>query len=1837
MYKHSTTHRTLSRRLAALLAVLALLAALALPVYAEAQTEDSTKIAETVETVNETETTDDTTASTDSDDPTDPTPADPTDDSTTAADDATDDATPSTDDTDTAPAGETTTDDTLDTSDEDTNNDGTDGANIENTGTADDAVAQPDNEVEDEVRVQEAAAKEVTIYFLAPSGFDTTATVKFHARIQGEQDHDNWYTAQMTDSGKADRNGRKIFFTTVYPEQGPSCPYSGYSKIEFITSTANGDKLASYWGLGQNSLEWTSVYTYADRIYDADAGTWTAYTPFDPNNHQTFAGKTMLFQNQSDNELTDVKAVFYEKTNGSLQPVETIDLKAIAVGKRVSFKIPEKDCTYIRFIVDGKETSLYNFYDQQDEGANNRHFLYDSGTACYVYKENDNGSSWTIPQGTITVYFDATFSSAYTEYKGAALSIPNGESKDVYCCFKNDSEGTTSNAQKMTSLGNDLYSVEVPGGYSEIMFSGDSLTSPANSGVSTDWVPIDWSLDKPCYMADTNDAVVYNSGASRGGYWTEKDDVRDAEARKGTTVVDIDNTTSFVRNSATKYVNSTLYDYYTDWELNGNNRDDYDKNFDKSHRSWVPFRQFDLALSDYYKTSGESSNVPDAVTYPIYTGHFQPSEYHYYDFLDLHNQLQMNLFGFDEGRKFMVDNNSSLCMDTNDNSTDHYSCTVQGIVADKATNTSKDGLPVMRGTETSAKPLVEPHFNTEFLLGTNSKHTKLGEVYENVAFPFTQNDVFSEGIKYWSFDAAETTLYLKQDKDDDSYFLQSSKNEKASKNRGSDSGEKNETGFFPFNETVKDGASANNYNYGFGARLQVDFTLTDDGMVVGTDGKKPIKFFFSGDDDVWVFIDGKLALDVGGAHEKASGLLVFSADGSSEYATPYVSNVKAGGTSEEDVRTGSTLQVKYKPSENASEIPIEFNYKGKTINLKKGTTHTLTMYYMERGMWESNMAVAFNFPDYNELQVKKEVDVNGVNDLFKNCFKDKRFFNFTIRNQATHYGKTEAAGDAVTTINLLQPGKSTSDKKDFTTTVPSKTDTGGENRFTIVKSPPSKLKVTDGTTLLNWFTELEDLTPSPGSNKNKRYGILRLDGDQTIDITGMSYLSFDVYVDSEEGDAALSNMYLELLDSKGKQKGCLGQTFIGGKDLYGQVEMHNNQWITVKLSLDDVKAEEGFDRCNVKELRFGCNYPRSIYLRNIVFSSKAVPQTVTGFTTKQEDIADYGSAQEGKLMPAVNAQYTSDAEKGTMVVDKNGGFVLKNKETITFKDQFRRGSYLSINEQVDKNLFDTQWTIYEDGKAVNEIKAGTGNKLTLDVNHPVSLKDQTGTAPDDGRIENVNAEDNAQNGNSYKGEKPSTKNKDDNTIVFRSYANPDATDADGETQLKVVFVNTVKTGSLTIVKQQAKGSDPLKGTYHFKVRFTNVGGHALEDEAIEETYPVTVDKPFTIDNIPVGTRFTIEEVTPEDGSKLTNASVTGGGSGTMVLNNQTVRGSIVAGDENKAVATFTNTKQETLDITGEKVWKNADNSLMTEHPATIYVQLQRRCVGETSELSWTPVTYLNETYTRVEQKYEGMKFSFLGLPAKDYDGGNQTPYEYRVVEGSVDNKGVFQAVDDEKTITIGEKVYSVTYKYTASKPDDSSNNNAKQTVTITNTQQDPKFTLDVTKKSAENDGENDKQKLLEGVEFTLEKLDENGQVDTSFETKTGITDGQGVLKLKNSGGSTSDKAFADLEAGTYRLTETKTAEGYNLLSAPIVITFTKDGQCRIGNDALMQAKNDTIFTGDAVNGYKLALTVLNRKTPALPHTGADAPSLWLLIGLPLAVAGLLILVFRYNKKGGRTR
>ena len=160
---------------------------------------------------------------------------------------------------------------------------------------------------------------------------------------------------------------------------------------------------------------------------------------------------------------------------------------------------------------------------------------------------------------------------------------------------------------------------------------------------------------------------------------------------------------------------------------------------------------------------------------------------------------------------------------------------------------------------------------------------------------------------------------------------------------------------------------------------------------------------------------------------------------------------------------------------------------------------------------------------------------------------------------------------------------------------------------------------------------------------------------------------------------------------------------------------------------------------------------------------------------------------------------------------------------------------------------------------------------------------------------------------------------------------------------------------------------------------------------------------------------------------------------------------------------------------------------------------------------------------------------------------------------------------------------------------------------------------------------------MKDVEFKLEKLkaettttegEPQWVVDTTYKFDNENT---GSITATTKGDGKITDVFKNLEPGTYRLTETKAHPGYNLLAQPIVIKFTQGGECYIDGEKITDTKT-FVKSG---NTYTMNLTVLNRKTPELPHTGADAPSLWLLIGMPLAVAGLLIFTFRYNRKGGR--
>lgn len=1710
------------------------------------------------------------------------------------------------------------------------------------------------------------------LYFAVPSGWSDCTRVIIYAVATNDTTKDP-YTLEMQEDGKTG-DGRKIYSADLNKDK--HYPHGGLNGLEFhgYKGDTPVDEVVIA-DVNANPRTWWKTFNPNDDTYiggnyydpEAEGEKWSTYTV--TVRHDDFAGKEMFFENKTGETLTNVQAWFYEPKEGKLDQVagpialhsDGLD-SGIAPNSTATFKIPDELCSYVQFtwVEDNspKSSKRYNFYGEEVSGDDKK-FTYSDTSNCFIYTGADNTGAnnerWGIEK-SVLIYYDATFSklpTTGTNDTDGDYSIPKAlkadQSTENKVYYRLRGEGKKSINGTMSRIdGTDYYAADVPDGYTEIVFSSYQLSSDeklSDCGNNTDWENIRLDYKEPCFYADTNDDTAYHK-CRRGGYWAPKGTPRDAETWKNTTIVDIADA-KFTEDPNTKYVTSTLYDYYTDYELNGMNRDKYGEYKGASHRNWVTFREFDQALSDYYQDADAQ--------YPLYTGHFQPAEGT--NFSDIASTL--NLFGYNNVKRFMAINNSQYNEDQS-NGKEHYDYAYQGLVADTTSNA--DGAPLLNKTKSAT---VEPHFNKDFLLGENSKNAKLGEVYENVKFPFTKKeDLFNDdtGVDYWYFDSKDTTLYLKQDSgqnSDSKYFLKKSTDRGRSENVNASSGPQGHYGYFPFNETAT-GGKASTYNYGFGTKLQMDFTLTDDGMVetnkIGKDGKKEktnIKFFFSGDDDVWVFIDGQLVLDVGGAHGKVSGLLEFgeTKDGKNS-VTAYVSKVKKGGTAKDNDIDEKTV--------NSAVKTVKYNgndiyFYAKNTNLEpldKGKKHTLTMYYMERGMWESNMAVAFNFPDNNELQVQKEVDLSKVDPDFQKCFTNQKIFNFTIQNQATHYGTKLADGPDT---NGTQSQVVNLEASKIEPATP-------KNDAYIFKLDKNPLPDSEADTkqVLHWYARYMDTEPVSKWRKN-RYGILTLEAP--INIENERFLTFEVYVDhSDGGDLSLNNLYLELLDNQTPnpgQKGSLGTSGINGAT-YGSVELKTDQWVTVKLDLNKMKEQDGsigkFNG-NVTTIRVGDNYSRNIYFRNFTFIPKAKPRTMSGFTTDQQDIPDYGSVKSGQLQNAENAQYTSTIDSETQLVEGDGRFVLEAGETVTFSDQFRRGSYISLKEDLNPKLYDTKWTVYENGQVVKSTNPTSANYTSVKLGgEPKSLESQSSpdVGPDDDRTEAYVSGNVSNTGYTANSKKP-----DKNTIVFRSYKNPDETNST-LTKLKVRYVNTVKTGGLKIQKKAADDEEnSIKGIYTFKVTFSNVGGEGLEDGDIIREYTINMNDPenpehiCTITGIPVGTRYTIEEVKPKD-SRLQSVTVTGGENNAHLINDNTmVEGVIVESEDPnnpEVTAIFTNTQRKLINIAFDKLWIDAENKELKNQPSEIYIQLQRRLAGSTRDEDWKPVKYPADNtldYVTITYGENGWKYTFSGLDQYQINADNSKPnYEYRIVEGTVAN-GKFEKAAEDRTITIKGNTYVVTAKAEAKISDGDSTKVTTATATdgtitgdsgtivLTNTLQNPKFALDIIKKDAEKD-ENSNDVLLSGVEFKLEKL-----VETTAEGKTQwVVDKNYPFNSTNKGSITGttgtdgkiiSNPFKNLEPGTYRLTETKAHPEYNLLAQPIVIEFTQEGTCSIDGQ-LIEDKNKFTQSG---NIYTMTLTVLNRKTPKLPHTGADAPSLWLLIGMPLAVAGLLIFTFRYNRKGGR--
>ena len=1665
-----------------------------------------------------------------------------------------------------------------------------------------------------------------TIYFEDDGRYDSKlggkCTIHFHACTDSKT---NAYIDKvMADTGETvtDQDGKqhKIFSVTL---NSADYPAGGFYRIifQYIEGNSWKEEINAF---GNDNVSNTDKLTAIDLLAGKkfvregitnggqdgkhfnqnqlyNAAQWTRVEYY-------YKDTPLYFKNESGTALTNVTATFYKLKDGTTteetdsQTIGTVDADKLAAQQ---IRIPDNQSRFVQFTWNNGQSALYDFTtDSTAAPYADAQKLDLTAANCYVY--NDTTSTWASAGGDLLtagkkIYFDATLSSYGYEGEGLQQQPMPGIDNKMFC-FLTDSENHVT-SKEMTLVTADsttparkLWSCEIPDGektYTAVQFSAtDNQNAPAKDNKTRKYstAEIPPTLQEPCFFADDGDPSAYTGGegVNRDGYWGEKASVRDAESGKNATVVDIDNSGIFTQQKDTKYITSTLYDYYTDYELNGLNRDTYPDSYTSSQRGYVTFEQFNRALSSAYTAN-------DNVKYPLYTGHFQPSINNWGNpFATV--AAGMGLYGWSNDtnspayKTFMAVNNSAL--DDSGNGSDDYNRTFQGLVESKTSDGTANGLPLLRTKNSTTNASVDPHFDKDFLQGKNAFNTVLGKVYEDVSFPLKQKPVFAQNpdspddndpeskAEYWYYDSNETSLYLKQDSARQSYYLAGNgTKDDASLNRGADNSTNGKGyGFFPFNETVT--GSAPQYNYGFGAKLQFDFTLTEDGKVVvgkDTSGRNievPIKFFFSGDDDVWVYIDGKLMLDVGGAHGKASGLLEFGANNT---VTPYVSSNK--NTDQNDTMVyGSGETTK---TVNYNGQPITFNKKGTTKTLENQSTHTLTMYYMERGMWESNMALAFNFPDHNELQVEKQVDVSDVNPLFRDSFKNQKIFTFNIQNLATHYGTTATYTPTIKTEKL--PDTAYSSAKgllSYESSLPEGVGKGSAVLWSSDKSDPSSLY------------------------RDQRRGTLTW--DTAIDISPYSYLTFDVYVQGKQTDTcALSNLYVELWDTSGKQMGCLGTKGLQSSDVYGAATaLHPGTWYTVRLMLNSLKQVEGFDKTQLKSITVGDNYARSIYLRNFTFSSAPTLPKQTGFTTAQYNVPDYGSATTGKLENAAYAVFSSNLGNGD-VVDENGRFLLQDGETVTFNDQFRRGSYIALQEQIDTELYDTTWTVYENDVPVTSVSGNSKVVTTGEVN---TLQNVSGTAPNDGRTEKavVATLDGHNTQNAYtEAQKPNA-----DMLVFRSYRN--SADDNELTKLKVVFNNKVKTGKLIIRKVPAEGETLAGQTFTFTVRFGDVGGQSLGNIIPPKEYTCTVENhngeyygEIVIDKIPVGTRFVVWE-NEQTGTSLKSVSFKGGKDCAVAADGVKVYGAIAEGDTNAATATFVNSARELIDIAVKKEWKTQDGTTdipQADLPNAIYLQLQRTETPNVAN-SWQTVSGYESVELKKPDGYEGWTKQFTGLDKYDANKSEsaRVAYTYRVLE-SASAGGHFYGGTDGDVIEIGGKKYKVlnTTRVTG----DSTN----KTLTLTNQLQDAKYKLVITKQDAQ-----DNSIKLGGVEFKLEKLN-----TVPIETpKTGTT-----------AAGTGELTFADLTPGNYRLTETKTAEGYTLLAEPIEFTLTAGGQC-LRDGAAFGAK-----TTDASGVYNIALTVYNRKGFTLPHTGADAPSLWLLIGLPALVAVLLVLVFRYNKKGGK--
>lgn len=1070
-------------------------------------------------------------------------------------------------------------------------------------------------------------------------------------------------------------------------------------------------------------------------------------------------------------------------------------------------------------------------------------------------------------------------------------------------------------------------------------------------------------------------------------------------------------------------VHSTFYNYRYDDEIKYGTRTQGSQSSDNKYET--PYVTFNNKLNWYYTHDGSGIDVG------LYEGNF----YWYWK-----DEITASTKNFRYNWDWCLNTYANFKWAANianrygeetDSAT--YAAACQGIVDDELSGWNSSNI--LSGTLTNHDKAL-PFFNKDFLDWTSDASSdttkKIGAYAEDVGFPFRSAWSSDKG-NYYVFDSTKDVVRFngmesesgKDARHPEYYFgntanpkLEYYYNDKQIIFSTTDNAADAKPYFFPYNkqETFYRNKTANdnNLDYGFGVRLDIPFYLSKDGMQTEANGGKPMKFNFSGDDDVWVFLDGKLTLDIGGDHGKATGYIDFSYKGEENVAKAVVNEV-------------SYLKDTNNPTSKSHCFETNNTRVGKQekeIDLtQKEGKHTLTIFYMERGMIESNLYMDFSFvpipaddagnaspiqpitpPDISapsevkqsnsELTIKNTVVYDNINSQFVEKVKnivENDGFQYKVQNQGTLAGDIGDSGLAYPS-GVLSVRKNREVKSYWSF---------GERPYARVYFDMTRAKSVEGNNFWDSskvYTQIE--------NPNKNYALEHYEMIKADYISGRNVFYYDVplgwkFCFQHSIATSLNKFpYFPNFASLTASEKLNGAVFLVDKVINNGGE-GGGDW-----ERSGGKIVSKYDKSD--KLKYSDNLPyqtKTTPAPTFVPADSSVysPVADTAYELTEHFPAPIASDDPNETNILLNSATT------TRLTDTSGIVSLLSENSATFYNQFRKGSNMKV--VLEENLA----TI----SRPNPIGHETGNTYISTFSE--------GTR---GSNEYYYSTSNAKEGDNAE---KVTINRN-GTFAFNNVNDTDAANDAKTVNITETFTHTVKTGSITLYKK-LKGSVKADASYEFTVKFKNIFGVTSEDNKTGNDtqgygiYPfeytlytkengtykksqktvtdgkisLKADEYAVIDGIPVGTKYKIlENATANNATQIVssvNVSYHATVSGSAVVSGKSGNEVQFEKDKDGAKVCITGIIPTQVTSSNDDIvngFDEVDVKIVVTNQAGI-LKIRKKVTGE-----WTD--YKDASYTFIIKAQPDN----TSLKGKDYtiyednSGGN-----YGSVDGIVIESGIF--------------------------------------------------------------------------------------------------------------------------------------------------------------------------------------------------------------------------------------